>query len=29
VTILPSAKKGRGFDPDAVSVVAKQQLPDL
>jgi hypothetical protein len=29
VTILPSAKKGRGFDPDSVSVVAKQQLPDV
>lgn len=29
VTILPSTKKGRGFDPDSVSVVAKQQLPDL
>lgn len=29
VTILPPTKKGRGFDPDSVSVVAKQQLPDL
>lgn len=29
VTILPSAKKGRGFDADSVSVVAKQHLPDL
>jgi hypothetical protein len=27
VTILPSTKKGRGFDPDSVSAVAKQPLP--
>ncbi|MGH3679125.1 MAG: recombinase family protein [Natronosporangium sp.] len=29
VTILPSAKKGRGFDPGSVSVVARQPLPDV